>query len=154
MLIGTFLEVVGVGAVPAFLSIMVSPDSVVQIPLVGSIFKNYEITSAREIIIYSGLGLLFIYLAKNLYLSFLAYMKSKFIRNRKIELAQRMYTSYMRAPYALHLDRNTAELLRNANLEVRVVGNEVLNPLLKLILQTIITASIILLLLVIEPLTS
>jgi ATP-binding cassette subfamily C protein len=86
--------------------------------------------------------------------SLLAYLNSRFIRDQKIELAKRMFTAYMTGPYAFHLDHNTAELLRNANLEVRVVGNQVLNPLLQLILKTITALAIIVLLLVVEPVVS
>jgi|AntDeeMinimDraft_5_1070356.scaffolds.fasta_scaffold09538_2 ATP-binding cassette subfamily C protein len=154
MLIGTILELMGIGAIPAFLSTMVSPQTILQIPVIGSVFTYYEISNAQELLLYAGLGLLLVYIIKNAYLSLLYYIKSKFIRDRKIELAQRMFTAYMLAPYAFHLDRNTAELLRNANLEVRIIGNEVLNPLLQLILNGITAIAITTLLLIIEPVIS
>lgn len=154
MLIGTALELVGVGAIPAFLATMVTPNRILDVPVVGSIFNHFDIQGEQQLLVYAGLGLLVIYIIKNAYLGFLNYFKSKFIRDQKIALARRMFTAYMRAPYAFHLNRNTAELLRNANLEVRIIGNEVLRPLLQLILSGVTASAITVLLIVIEPVIS
>lgn len=154
MLIGTALELIGVGAIPAFLATMVTPNRILEVPVVGSIFTHFDIQGEQRLLIYTGLGLLAIYIIKNAYLGFLNYFKSKFIRDQKIVLARRLYTAYMRAPYAFHLNRNTAELLRNANLEVRIIGNEVLRPLLQLILSGVTASAITILLIVIEPVIS
>ena len=58
----------------------------------------------------------------------------------------------MQAPYTFHLQRNTAELLRNATQEVNLVVNQVMTPVLKLAKEAVISISILLFLLIIEPL--
>ena len=57
----------------------------------------------------------------------------------------------MQAPYTFHLERNTAELLRNTTQEVNLLIGRVLTMLLGITKQAVITISILLLLFISEP---
>jgi len=57
----------------------------------------------------------------------------------------------MRAPYIFHLQRNTAELLRNITSEINVLTNIVITNLLKMTREGVMTLSILVFLFTIEP---
>jgi len=65
--------------------------------------------------------------------------------------ATRLLNGYLRAPYEFHLRRNSAELMRNVNIECLRLGETVLSPLVNMSSQSLITLGITVLLLVSIP---
>src|SRR5690606_5138835 len=58
---------------------------------------------------------------------------------------------YMYAPYDFHLGRNTAELLRNVNYETKSIISGIINPVLTLTLQGLMSLFIVVLLIATTP---
>ena len=55
---------------------------------------------------------------KNLFLAFLAWRQTRFAFGVQTQLSQRLFTAYLRQPYTFHLQRNSAQLIRNVIGEV------------------------------------
>ena len=66
----------------------------------------------------TGVGLIGIYALKNAYLAGMYYLQFRFLFNKQYALASRLFQAYLQAPYPFHLQRNTAQLLRNVTAEV------------------------------------
>lgn len=126
MTIGALSEVVGVGAIPAFLAVIVIPDELLEIGIVRTVYDALGMGSPREMVLWSALGLIILFVAKNLYLTFLAYAKARYSSNRRVAVSGRLFKAYLSSPYTFHLQRNTAELLRNTNSEADAVSGVVL----------------------------
>ncbi|MBP3193847.1 ABC transporter ATP-binding protein [Natronogracilivirga saccharolytica] len=154
MMFAALLEVAGIGMIPAFVSIVADPDRVLQYEPVERIFASLNITTSRELLIWGGGALIVIFVVKNLYMIAYFYIQARFVYKRNYTISRELMTSYMQAPYTFHLQRNTAELLRNSTQEVRMIVKQVLKPVLELSKELVMVLSIILFLVIMEPVIS
>lgn len=153
IMIGAILEVIGVGAIPVFVGVVSDPDRIMRYDFIASTLNNSGINTSDQLLIWGAIALIVIYLIKNTYLSMLYYWKAKFVKNRQVSLSTRLFSAYMNAPYTFHLQRNTAELLRNVNSEVQL-AMEVLTSGLLLLMQSLMIVAIFILLIAVEPIIS
>ena len=151
MMIAAFLEVLGIGMIPAFVSIVANPQRVLEHAFWGPVIARFGIEGSRELLIYGASALIVVFVVKNIYIVAYRYFEARFIFNRQYMFSHRLMTAYMQAPYTFYLQRNTAELLRNTTSEVKLVISQVLSPLLKMTKETIMGLSVIIFLLVVEP---
>jgi len=152
MLIKAVLEVLGIGMIPAFVSIVAAPDRVLEIAWLQPVFEWLNITGSRDLLLWGSAALLGIFIVKSAYIIFFNYIEARYIFNRRYIISHRMMSAYMQAPYTFHLQRNTAELLRNVTSEVYILINKVLSKILAMAREGLMAFAILLFLLVVEPL--
>jgi len=151
MLLAAVVEVAGIGMIPAFVAVVADPEKVMQYGAIGNLLEFFGITTPHELLIWGGAALIAVFVVKNAYISFYYYIEARYTYSRFYRIAHRLMSSYMQAPYTFHLKRNTAELLRNTNQEVRLLINRIIKPSLILAKEMLMTLGIIILLLVLEP---
>jgi len=139
---GAVLEMIGIGAVPAFISTLASPDKVRNFPGVEPVLDTLGITTNKELVIWGAIGFILIFTIRVGYLILLRYVRIRLTERHRVRLGRLLFTRYMKAPYEFHLGRNTAELLRNVESETKNIISGVINPVLKLILNGLMTISI------------
>lgn len=149
--IGAVLEMVGIGAVPAFISTLAAPEEVRDFPGVEPVLNALGITTGRELVIWGAVGFIAIFTIRAGFLILLRYVRIRLTERHRVRLARMLFTRYMKAPYEFHLGRNTAELLRNVNTETKNILTGVINPILQLVLNGMMTVCIALLLIVATP---
>ena len=152
MLIAAALEVVGIGMIPAFVAIVADPDRVMDISWLEAPLNSLHITTARDLLIWGSAGLVGIFIFKSAYSITFKYFEARYIYNRRYTVSHRMMRSYMHAPYTFHLERNTAELLRNVTHEINVFVNNVVANLLRMAREGILVSAILAFLFYMEPL--
>lgn len=152
MLVAAGLEVIGIGMIPAFVSIVASPERVLEIKAIQPLLATLEITTARDLLIWGSATLVGIFILKSIYIIAYNYIQARFIYNRRYKISHRMMSSYMQAPYTFHLQRNSAELLRNITQEVTILINNVIKNILNLAKEGVMALSILLFLFIAEPL--
>ncbi len=145
------IEVAGIGMIPAFVSIVADPQRVMQYEPAGRLFAFLGIDTTRELLIWGGSALILVFFIKNLYITLFFYVEARYAYSRYYRLAHRLMSSYMQAPYSFHLQRNTADLLRNSNSEVRLLIQQVIKPVLLMSKEAVMALTIIVFLLVMEP---
>jgi len=151
MLVSALLEVAGIGMIPAFVSIVATPDLVMDHPYARPFIELAGIEDQRGLLIWGSGFLVGIFLVKSAYIITFNYFESRFIHDRKFWIARRLMTTYMQAPYTFHLNRNSAELLRNITREVNITFNVIMDSL-KISREGIMAVSILIFLLFMEPL--
>ncbi len=151
MFLGAMLETIGVGAIPVFVSVIALPDQILKYPLLKPFLECFDLTTSKQLLIYTGLALFVVFVIKNIYISFVYYFQARFVKNRQVDLSHRLFALYMNAPYSFHLKHDSSELLRNVNLETQRVINGILNPLQTIIMQGLVLTCVSVLLLVTEP---
>lgn len=151
MIVGMLLETLGVGLVIPAITVMMQGDLVARYPVMASILSFLGKPSQTELIVTVMLGLVGVYLVKNLFLAFLFWRQTQFSFDVQANLSQRLFASYLRQPYTFHLQRNSAELLRNVTGEVSVF-TAVLTSSLMLFTELMVLLGIAVLLLFVEPL--
>ena len=154
MLVAAFLEVAGIGMIPAFVSIVTDPDKVMQYEPAEGLLLWLGIETSRDLLFWGSFALIGIFIVKNLYLIFYFYLQARFIQNLRYRFSTRLMTSYMQAPYTFHLKRNSSELLRNAAQEVQLMTNQALMPLIMIAKEAVMVLGIIIFLFAVEPLIS
>lgn len=154
ILIGAGFETLGVGLVLPFISLLENPQRVQETGLLRWVYQAVGEPELRQFLIWVGLGFIGIYLLKNLYLTGLTYLQCLFTYNKQNELSSRLFRAYLYSPYTFHLQRNSADLIRNLSSETVIFFNSVLIPGLLAITEVTILGCIALFLLILEPMTS
>ncbi len=152
MMIAAALEVIGIGMIPVFVSIVATPDRVLEHDTWGPLLERIGIEGSRDLLIYGATTLIVVFLLKNLYVVAYRYIEARFIFNRRYVFSHRLMTAYMQAPYPFYLQRNSNELLRNTTGEVNIMVNQVLSPLLRISKEVIMGLGVVIFLFVLEPL--
>jgi ABC-type multidrug transport system fused ATPase/permease subunit len=151
MFLGAILETLGVGAIPAFVSVIAFPDQILKYPFLKPFLEYLDLTTPKQLLIYTGLALFVIFVIKNIYISFFYYLQELFTKNRQVDLSHRLFSLYINAPYSFHLKHDGSELIRNLNLETQRAITGILVPLQTIVMQGLVLISIFILLLVTEP---
>ena len=151
MFLSAILETIGVGAIPAFVSVIAFPDQILKYPILKPLLEYFDLTTPKQLLIYTSIALLIVFVIKNLYISFVYYLQARFTKNRQVDLSHRLFALYINASYSFHLKHDGSELLRNLNLETQKAITGILVPLQTIIMQGLVLISIFILLLVTEP---
>jgi ATP-binding cassette subfamily C protein len=154
MIIGAALEVVGVGAIPAFVSFLSDPERMLDRPLFSRLASSFPISSTNDFLLWASGALLLFFLLKNAYLAALTYINARFLFGLQTSLATRLFKKYLHRPYTFHLQTNTAELLRAVNGDTWMVVHGVVIHALVLIMEFCVLVLVFALLIYVEPLVS
>lgn len=112
ILLGAAFETLGVSAILPFIESMLTPDELRQKWYAKLIVEYLGIDNSQMIMIAVGIGVICIYILKNLYLTMSIYFQASFRYRFQKELATRMLRAYMKRPYSYYLNVNSAEVLR------------------------------------------
>lgn len=115
IIIGAFVELVGVSAVLPFISVVLEPQQIVQNPYLGAVYRALGFGNMNEYIVFLGGLIIVVYIVKNVYVYVMHSMQYRFTYENQRELSYRMMNCYMRQPYLFHINHNSAELSRNIN---------------------------------------
>lgn len=170
MLVGMILETLGVGLVIPVLALMTQPDIIAKYPVVANILAHLSPTewfaigtdtvanittphgpTHAQVITGGMLVLVGVYSFKALYLAFLAWKQAQFVFGLQASLSQQLFAGYLSQPYTFHLQRNSAQLIRNVTGEVGHFTISILSATL-LIAEIMVLFGISTLLVVVEPL--
>ncbi len=154
LVLNALMEMIGIGAIPAFILVVSSPEKVLTHPVSGALAAWLGIETARELLVIGSVGLIGLFVAKGLLVAFIGYIRTRFVQYKYIDLSSRLFTGYMFAPYAFHLNRNSAELLRNLGTEAHIVVYLVFLPLMGIALNMITIVFVLALLITVQPLFS
>lgn len=112
ILIGSFLELLGVSAILPFVQALLDPYALLDNSIFQIIAELFELNDGVSIIFFVGVLLIGVYVLKNLCLSFISYTQISFRWQMQKELSTTMLNAYMNKPYAYFLDINSSEVLR------------------------------------------
>lgn len=151
MSIGMILETMGVGLVIPALVLLTREDFSTQYPFLGELSQHVLNGANHNIfVIYGMLFLVFIYLIKAIFLAYLAWQQSKFSYGVQVNLSKKLFTTYLLQPYTFHLQRNSAQLIRNATNEVAMFRDTLILGI-SLIAECLVVVGLCSLLFIIEP---
>jgi ABC-type multidrug transport system fused ATPase/permease subunit len=129
---GAALEVIGIGMVVPLVAALANAESLITHPTLRGLYE-WSGASSPEHFVMALLGsFLGVILFKNLYLAVLAYVQARFVFGKQAHVARRLFDGYLQAPYALHLERHSSDVMRNLSTEVNNLFTGVVAPLLML----------------------
>lgn len=151
MFIGMTLEAMGIGLVIPAITGLANPD-LLRNYLARIEGTEFLTTLNNTQLISYGLGfLIFAYVIKTLFLTYLSWRQTDFVFKVQATLSQKMFSGYVAMPYSFHLQRNSANLIRNVITEVQQCTLVVLAST-QLLAELLVLSGITILLLSLEPL--
>jgi ABC-type multidrug transport system fused ATPase/permease subunit len=150
MLIGMVLETLGISLVIPALGLMTSKDFASTYPALGHWFPGAGRASHGQLVIAGMLVLVGVYAVKALFLAFLAWRQARFAFGTQANLSQRLFIGYLRQPWTFHLQRNSAQLLRNVTTEVNNF-TAVLQAVMTACAEGFVVTGLALLIVAVEP---
>lgn len=151
MLVGAAFEALGIGLVMPFISLVSDPTKIEEMPWAADALAAVDITTGSGIVIAAGLILLAVFVLKNAFIALMYYAQYRFVFSNQVRLSRRLFDAYMNSPYSFHLDRNSAQLLRNVNEEVRQTFSKILIPMMTLGVELSVVVVLTALLIYVEP---
>jgi len=121
LFVGMFLEIIGLGSLIPLLSVISSPDSLNKI----SIINNSDYLSNLDykgLILFILVTVVFLYIFKSLFLSYLTYRQNRFLANVNANISSRLFLMYINQPFGYHANNNSSELIKNLQSEVKMFG--------------------------------
>ena len=118
MIIGIIFEMAGLGILIPALGLMLNSDIVKEYPALKPYLEALGNPTHVQLVIWGMLILILVYSIKAVYLVFLNWRQSDFAAGLSTEFSSDLFLGYLCQPYSFHLQRNSAELLRNIQLEV------------------------------------
>lgn len=119
IIVGAFLELIGVTAILPFVNAIISPDKFMDNIIIKRIYSYLGFTSTLQVIVLLSVVLILVYIIKNIYIVFMTNRQYRFVYNNQQKLAKRMMSCYIRQPYLYHLSHGSAEIMRNLNEDVK-----------------------------------
>ena len=150
LLIGMFFEMAGLGILVPSIGVMLSPDVGSKYPALIPLLKTLGNPSQTRLIVLGLTTLVSVYFVKTLFLSFLGWKQSKFSAELTADMSCNLFSGYLKQPYAFHLQRNSAELLRNTQNEINQFSS-VSQSAITLTIELSLLTSVALVLIIIEP---
>lgn len=108
-----FLEFISLGSIPVFVGLIIDSDLFLKKLESYGLFYFSNIDN-ENLIKYSGIIIISIFIFKNIFYFILLYVQAKFVKNIKINLSQELLSYYVLSPFSYHMSRNPATLTRNS----------------------------------------
>ena len=149
-----FFEMLGLASILPFIGVLSNPEILKTNEILSEIFnylKSFGIDNSREFIFILGI---FVFILLIISLSFKAattYLQVRFNSMCQYNIGKRIIEGYLNKPYSWFLNRNSSELGKNILSEVGTVVSNGLTPLLNLVVQTVMTLTILSLLVIVDP---
>ncbi|MBA2686662.1 MAG: ABC transporter ATP-binding protein [Gemmatimonadaceae bacterium] len=153
MIIGMILEMAGVGLVIPLLVLLSRGDIATQYPFTAPFLRALGNPDPERLIVYGMAILVAVTGIKVVFLAFLAWVQARFVFGLQADLSQRLFAGYLRQPYTFHLQRNTAQLIRNTMSQASG-ATAVFSSSLVLTTEVLVLFGITILLMIFEPLGS
>lgn len=151
MIIGMGFEMLGIGFVVPVIQLLANPEVLETSRIFASLYNELGRPNHQTMVMAGVLGLVGIYVCKAAFLGLLYWREMRFAFGLQADISQRLFDTYLGQSYTFHLQRNSAELIRNIVIEVaQLIANCVL-PALLLAAEALVLAGLFILLLIIEP---
>ena len=148
LLMGSVLEIVGIGSIPVFISLLLEPETLIKkISSLNLIYlDDLQYIDSKSLIFYSSILIIIFFIIKNLFLTFAIFYQGSFIRNIKVGLSKKIFKSYLLSNYLFFLSRNSSITVRTIIVDIGNSSIYILN-IINLLREILVLVAIILLLL-------
>ncbi len=152
MLFGMVLETLSVGLVIPTIALLTQSELLRNYPALQPMLQFFGNPSQRNLVVFGMLLMVSVYLFKALFLAFLTWRQTSFAYDVQARLSQDLFSVYMHQSYTFHLQRNSAQLIRNVINEVNLFTFNGILPSMMLFTESLVLLGLCSLLLFVEPL--
>lgn len=146
-----FFEMAGLGILIPALGLMLNSNIGKEYPALQPYLNALGNPTQVQLVLWGMSVLVLVYVIKAGFLIFLSWRQSKFSAELSADISSKLFLGYMRQPYAFHLQRNSAELLRNIQNEVGQFSF-ISQSVITLTIEFSIVVGVAFMLIIVEPL--
>jgi len=144
MLLGSFLEILGIGLILPILQLAIDPPKGInENAFLEYLFVTFEFGSHTVFMIWLCLGVFFVFLTKNGFSLWVLHEQYKFVWDLRCEFTQALFRKYLAAPFEEHIKRNSALLTRNVNFSIGGMFGSLLMPVITVASELLIAVGIV-----------
>ena len=153
LIFSTLIEMIGIGIVPIFATIIINPSQILNYLPSNSYFNIIENLSHKKLMIIGSSAMIVIFLIKNFLLAGINYFQLNTQKNMTKYLMNKIFSLYLNGKYEFHLTRNSADLVKNITSEAGRAIQFIIN-IVNLIKESLIMLFIFITLLFVSPVIS
>lgn len=154
MVVASFAEVLSIGAIIPFLTVLVNPGKVLDQPLANKLLTALDITTADELLLPLTVIFALAAIFSGVSRFVLMWVQNRFSSAVGSDLSGGIYKAVLYQPYSMHLARNSSEVITAIFNKVDTVVREFLFPMLTIASSVFMMLAILIIVLAIEPLVA
>ena len=151
MILASFAEVISIGAVLPFLGVLTAPDQIFGLPISQPFIDALGLTEPQELILPLTIIFIFAALLSGLMRLVLLWMQTRLSHAIGADLSISIYRRTLYQPYAVHVARNSSEVIAGISSKANNVVYSTVLPLMHISSSALMLIFILLTLLTIEP---
>ena len=151
MFLGAFFETLSIGIVFPFIAVLKEPALLAKSRHLQPLLSHLNISEPRELFFILGLAFITLFSIKTGYLIFLYRWLFRYAMKNHVNLARQLLTGYLSAPYILHFQRNSADLIRVTTRSVEDFANVFMVNLLIALGELLVLVALTSFLMIVEP---
>lgn len=150
MVIGAFLETLGVGLILPLVTAITTPNFIETNQYARMVCDFFDLHTTRTFMIVVIVAMIFVYVFKNLYLFLEYYVQYRFICNNRFSVQCKLMNVYLRRPYEYFLNAESGEIVRVVTGDT---GNTflLLSSVLAFFTEAVVSAALIITIIVTDP---
>jgi len=150
MIGGAMLEALGAAVIVPFIALINDPTYLTH-PIMRDLYARSTMGTPSAFITAISLGLFVFFVCKNLYLTMMASAQFRFIYTEMPRFSTELFSRCMARPLSMHVQTNSAEMIRNVSNEVFMFFTNFLIPAMTLLTEVLVLVAILVVLLWIAP---
>lgn len=154
ILVMALLDTIGVASVLPFMAVLTNPDIIQTNLILNNIFHAtsfFGVVNEIQFIFFLGIFLFATLIISLAFKSLTIYAQLRFIHMREYTIGKRLLEGYLHQPYTWFLSRHSADIGKTILSEITIVIQQGLSPLILLVANSTVTISLILLLVIVNP---
>lgn len=150
ILVNSGVSLLGVSALLPFIQAITSPDELLEKDYVRFFYDGLGLQSTNEMIIALAIGIVIVYVLKNVFIIFMNNTQYRFSYYGKREMQDKLMRYYISKDYTFFLNHNSAGLMRDIINDPEMFYAAVLN-MLQLMSELCVSTILIVFLLITDP---
>lgn len=139
------MQTLGVTAILPFVQAVMTPEVIMQNRYLSPVLAYFQISDSHMVIVLVGIGIILVYLIKNIYLVIAGNIQTRFRCHFHEDLSTRLLYSYLNRPYSYFITTTSSAILQSIQVDSNCVY-DIMNTLYQLAAEgfTIILLGIVL----------
>lgn len=155
ILVMAFLDVLGVASILPFMAVLANPELVQTNTVLNAAFtasRHIGIHNTDQFLLALGVFVFVLLVTSLTFKAITTYAQIRFALMREYSIGKRLVEGFLHQPYSWFLNRHSADLGKAIFSEVGTVISNGMLPLMTIMAQSTVTLSLLILLLVVDPL--
>jgi ABC-type multidrug transport system fused ATPase/permease subunit len=153
MLAGSLAEVITIGAVVPFISLMARPEMAADFPLLQRLFSAVGWKNPDSLVLPMSIAFVGIVAVATGIRLLLVYASNKLVFAIGHDIGVKLYRVVLQQPYAYHISQNTSDVIANVN-KIQILLGAFLRPAMEGVIAIILSIAILAALMIVDAVTA